>query len=191
MAGSYQQDEEMKKTQGGFYQQEPVVGIPYGYPPPAPGGQGSQSYAYAQVGQPMYPQPMMQAPPQQAVHYAYQQETNAYSAGMVPRNAIYGPPNGIPLRETFFADTPAPFECSHCGKSGVTRVDSRPSLAAGVACMMTLVGVCFLFKGCDCLWHKEHYCQNCGEKVAEFKKSDPCLLMDPPQWQQQSFALPS
>ncbi|CAM6094924.1 unnamed protein product [Calypogeia fissa] len=196
MTGVYQQEEEMKKVQGGYYSQEPAVGIPYGYAPPGP-GQASSGYGHPYPVQTPYPpqafsQPAMHVTPlEQGPNYAYHQNTNPYQAGMVPPNAIYGPPNGIPLRETFFADTPAPFECPHCGKSGVTQVKSSPSLAACVACMVSIVGVCFLCKGCDCLWHKEHYCPNCGEKVADFKKSDPCMVMDPPQWQQMSFALPA
>lgn len=98
------------------------MGIPYGYPPSAPSQASAPGYEYAYPAQ-SYPQSGMQAPPQQqAVNYAYHQNSNPYQAGMIPPNAIYGPPNGIPLRETFFADTPAPFECPHCGKSGVTRV---------------------------------------------------------------------
>ena len=153
----------MKTSQGGSHQQEPVVGIP-----------------------------VTQIPPQaQAVLYAMHQNANPYQRGMIPPNAIYGPPDGVALRETFYADTPAPFVCPHCGQSGVTRVTSKPSWAACIACMVSLVGVCFLCKGCDCLWHKQHHCPNCGEKVADYRKADPCLVMDPSQWQQNSFALPA
>ncbi|KAL2630784.1 hypothetical protein R1flu_015470 [Riccia fluitans] len=196
MAGSYQTDGEAKNT-GGQYS-EPVMGIPYGYPPQGqsaygypPPPQGSAPYGYGQqASQPMYQQqPVMQAPPQQSVYY--QPVSTAHLAGMIPVNALYGPPpTGVSIRETFFADTPAPIECPNCGRTGMTEVKSKPSLAACVACAMSIVGVCFLFKSCDCLWHKEHYCHNCGEKVAEVKK-DPCLCVDPPSWQQQSFAIPS
>lgn len=98
---------------------------------------------------------------------------------------------------------------------------SKPSLAAVVGCMMPMMlGICFLCPSMDCLWHKYHYCPSCGEKVcsflfmmytlqlkyqlsflcnlfanllqvADFEKSDPCLVMDPPQWVQESFALPA
>lgn len=53
----------------------------------------------------------------------------------------------------------------HCG---FTVCRSTPSLASCVACMMTIVGVCFLSRSCDCLWHKQHFCENCGEKVLSF-----------------------
>ncbi|KAL9266528.1 GSH-induced LITAF domain protein-like protein [Drosera capensis] len=53
----------------------------------------------------------------------------------------------------------------------VTR--SKISLAAVVGCMMPMMlGVC------------------CGEKVADFEKPGPCLVMDPPNWEQRSFAVP-
>jgi len=85
---------------------EPQLGIPY--PGPAYG------YPAAPV---MTMAPPQQMPPQYYVHQ------NPYSAGMRPPNAIYGPPPpGMGLQETFFADTPAPFECSHCGKPGLTNV---------------------------------------------------------------------
>ncbi|KAL3688725.1 hypothetical protein R1sor_015034 [Riccia sorocarpa] len=189
MAGGYQPDEG-KRNDGGQYS-EPAMGIPYGYPP-----QGASAYAYpappqgyGQQGQPMYQQqPVMHAPPQQSVYY--NPVSTAHLAGMIPANALYGPPpTGVSIRETIFEDTPAPFECPSCGKTGMTEVRSKPSLAAFVACAMSIVGVCFLFKSCDCLWDKDHYCHNCGEKVGEVKK-DPCLCVDPPSWQRQSFAIP-
>jgi len=100
---------------------------------------------------------------------------------------------------------------------------SKPSLASVVACMMPfMMGVCFLCPSMDCLWHKYHYCPNCGEKVGplpthhavfyrdkfcfqvcspiflcwtlqvgEFRKSDPCLVVDAPRWSEPSFAVPA
>ncbi|GLJ17304.1 hypothetical protein SUGI_0300450 [Cryptomeria japonica] len=147
--------------------EEPAVGIPYAYP-----------------AKPM--QTVMTPPPQQFYY------TNPYQAGITPPNAIFGYSEGIPLRETVFRDTPAPFECPHCSKSGLTTVRSKPSVAACVACMMPfMLGVCFLCPAMDCLWHKQHYCPNCGEKVADFEKSDPCAVADVPHWIQESFALPA
>nr|GMD53146.1 GSH-induced LITAF domain protein [Ipomoea batatas] len=180
--------------------EEPAIGIPYNpaYQAPAP-------------------------PPQQ--QYFVQQ--NPYQAGVIPPNAIVGDPKGIPIQQTMYRDTPAPFNCIHCGNSGLTLVKlwavqvltsadlvcqspssmgvsvfpfqiikmvvsrSKPSLAACVGCMMPMMlGVCFLCPSMDCLWHKYHYCPSCKEKVADFEKSDPCIVMDPPQWKELSFALP-
>ncbi|KAF9607099.1 hypothetical protein IFM89_032215 [Coptis chinensis] len=132
-----------------------------------------------------------------AVGIPYQQQQgyyvghNLYQAGMVPPNAIYDDPKGIPLQQTIFRDTPAPFNCVYCGSSGVTTIKSKPSLAAAVACLVPFgLGICFLCPSGDCLWHKYHYCPNCKEKVADFEKSDACMVMDPPQWSQTSFAVP-
>lgn len=154
---------------------EPVIGIPYAYPSTATYGQTQHTMA----------------PPYQHVSMQYFAHENPYQRGMIPPDAVYSAPNGIPLRETVYRDTPAPFECPHCGRPGVTSVKSKPSLAACVACMVSLVGVCFICPGFDCLWHKQHYCPNCGQKVAEFSKSDPCAVMDATQWQQPSFAIPA
>ncbi|KAG6524613.1 hypothetical protein ZIOFF_014548 [Zingiber officinale] len=151
---------------------EPALGVPYGY-------------AYGQEA----PQPQ----PQPKVYYVGQ---NPYQAGAIPPNAVYGDPKGIPLQQTMYRDTPAPFQCVFCGSSGLTTVRniqiSKPSLAAVVGCMMPfMLGVCFLCPSMDCLWHKYHYCPNCQQKVADFEKSDPCLVMDPPHWQEMSFAVPA
>uniref|UniRef100_A0A0D9VGD5 LITAF domain-containing protein n=1 Tax=Leersia perrieri TaxID=77586 RepID=A0A0D9VGD5_9ORYZ len=103
-----------------------------------------------------------------------------------------GAPKGVPLQQTMFRDTPAPFHCQSCGAAAVSSVRSKPSLASVVACMMPfMMGVCFLCPSMDCLWHKDHYCPSCGEKVAEFKKSDPCLVVDPTRWSEPSFAVPA
>eukprot|EP00249_Psilotum_nudum_P010161 c22373_g1_i3 orf=510-1004(+) len=150
---------------------EPAIGVPYAYPP--------------------MPAQTVTVPPYQQAPFQYYSHDNPYQAGMIPPNAIFDIPRSIPLGETVYADTPAPFECPNCGKPGVTVVKSKPSLAACVACMMSLVGVCFLCPGLDCLWHKEHYCPNCGQKVADFRKSDPCAIVDKTQWFQPSFAVPA
>ncbi|XP_057484907.1 GSH-induced LITAF domain protein-like [Actinidia eriantha] len=142
---------------------EPAIGIPY----PA---------AY-------------QAPMGQQQYYV---GSNPYQAGMIPPNAVVGDPKGIPIQQTIYRDTPAPFNCLYCGDSGLTTIRSKPSLASVVGCMMPLMlGVCFLCPSMDCLWHKYHYCPNCKEKVADFEKSDPCAVMDPPHWTEPSFALPA
>ncbi|CAL1383521.1 unnamed protein product [Linum trigynum] len=122
----------------------------------------------------------------------YYASQNPYQAGVIPPNAVFGDPKGIPLQQTMFHDTPAPFNCVYCGSSGITNVRSKPSLAAVVGCMMPfMLGVCFLCPSMDCLWHKYHYCPSCKEKVGQFEKTDPCLVVDLPQWKQQSFALPA
>ncbi|XP_057771260.1 GSH-induced LITAF domain protein-like isoform X2 [Salvia miltiorrhiza] len=117
---------------------------------------------------------------------------NPYQAGTIPPNAIVGDPKGIPLQQTIYRDTPAPFNCPYCGGSGITTVKAKPSLAAVVGCMMPfMLGVCFLCPSMDCLWHKYHYCPSCNEKIADFEKSDICSVMDPPHYIQESFALPA
>ncbi|KAK8985353.1 hypothetical protein V6N11_068615 [Hibiscus sabdariffa] len=79
---------------------------------------------------------------------------------------IYGDPGGIPIRQTMFHDTPAPFRCPYCGNSGLTFIRSKLSLAAMVACTMPfMLGICFLCPSMDCLWHKYHYCPHCAAKV--------------------------
>ncbi|ERN06164.1 hypothetical protein AMTRI_Chr06g192530 [Amborella trichopoda] len=145
-------------------EEEAVVGIPYGY--------GNA-------------QPMV--PPQ-----TYYTAPNPYQAGMIPSNVIYGDPKGVPLQQTIYRDTPAPFNCVYCGSSGLTNVRSKPSLASVVACMMPfMLGVCFLCPSMDCLWHKYHYCPSCGEKVAHFEKKDICAVADPVHWTEESFAVPA
>ncbi|XP_002985838.2 GSH-induced LITAF domain protein [Selaginella moellendorffii] len=155
---------------------EPVIGVPYAYPPSA-GAIPANGVIY-----PPLVAPQQMPPP----HYQEQQ----HFLGSVPPNAIVGHPNGIPLLETVFGDTPAPFVCSHCGTAGVTRIKSKISLATFVACLISC-GVCFLCPSCDCLWHKEHFCPSCSTKVAEFTKSDPCAVIDPMQWLQPSYAIPA
>ncbi|CAI9775269.1 unnamed protein product [Fraxinus pennsylvanica] len=72
--------------------EEPAIGIPY-------------NAAY-------------QAPmPQQ-----YYVGENPYQSGAVPPNAVVGDPKGIPLQQTIYRDTPAPFNCLHCGSTGITSV---------------------------------------------------------------------
>ncbi|KAL4384683.1 hypothetical protein GQ457_15G003170 [Hibiscus cannabinus] len=129
---------------------------------------------------------------QPAIGVPYYVGVNPYQAGMVPPNAIYGDPKGIPIQQTMYRDTPAPFNCPYCGNSGLTHVRSKPSLAAVVGCMMPfMLGICFLCPSMDCLWHKYHHCPKCNEQVASFEKSDPCAVVDVPQWAQESFAVPA
>lgn len=47
---------------------------------------------------------------------------NPYQRGGIPPNAIFGDPMGIPIQQTIYRDTPAPFSCVFCGSSGVTQV---------------------------------------------------------------------
>lgn len=164
-------EQELKGLENG----RPAIGIPCAYP----------SVASAQDTE------HIMVPPYQQMPIQYYANESPYQGGMIPPNAIYDGPNGIPLRETVFRDTPAPFECPYCGTPGVTTVKSRPSFAACVACMISVVGVCFICPGLDCLWHKQHYCPRCGQKVADFSKSDLCTVMDVAQWCQPSFAIPA
>ncbi|XP_068667101.1 GSH-induced LITAF domain protein-like [Aristolochia californica] len=144
--------------------EDPAIGVPYPYP---------ANY------QPSAPQ-------------QFYIDQNPYQAGMIPPNVVFGDPRGIPLRQTMYKDTPAPFQCIYCGNSGVTTVKSKPSLAALVGCLMPFgMGVCFLCPCTDCLWHKYHHCPSCGQKVAEFEKHDACIIVDPPQWTEHSFAVPA
>ncbi|KAL5724451.1 hypothetical protein ACHQM5_007715 [Ranunculus cassubicifolius] len=139
------------------------------------------------------PPPMYQANPMSRNQYHEYPpgQHPAYQAGMIPPNAIYDHPRGVPLQQTIYRDTPAPFSCVYCGSSGVTTVKSKPSLAAAVGCIMPFgLGCCFLCPSMDCLWHKYHYCPSCNEKVADFEKTDACLVIDPPQWSETSFAVP-
>ncbi|KAH7445619.1 hypothetical protein KP509_01G018000 [Ceratopteris richardii] len=157
--------------------EEPAVGVPYAYPYAVAAPYTNQHV----TARPYHPVPLQ----------AFSCE-NPYQQGVIPPNAIFKVhPNGVPLQQSIYRDTPAPFECPHCGSPGLTDVKSKPSLAACVACMVSIVGVCFICPAFDCLWHKQHHCPSCGEKVADFKKSDPCMVMDPAQWFQSSFAVPS
>ncbi|XP_061991309.1 GSH-induced LITAF domain protein [Rosa rugosa] len=153
-----------------------------GYPPPP--HQAEMSKMPPQQQPPVMGEPVMGVP-----YYVHE---NPYQAGMVPPNAIYGDPKGVPLQQTIYRDTPAPFNCLYCGDTGLTQVRSKPSLASVVGCLMCCgCGFCFLLRSMDCLWHKYHYCSHCHQKVAEFEKSDPCIVMDPPNWTEASFAVPA
>uniref|UniRef100_I1KZF9 LITAF domain-containing protein n=1 Tax=Glycine max TaxID=3847 RepID=I1KZF9_SOYBN len=91
---------------------------------------------------------------------------NEYQRGIIPPNAVFGDPKGIPIQQTIYRDTPAPFNCPYCAHTALTTVRSKPSLAAFVGCLMPMMlGVCFLCPSMDCLWHKYHYCPKCQEKV--------------------------
>ncbi|KAL8112214.1 GSH-induced LITAF domain protein [Apium graveolens] len=125
-------------------------------------------------------------------YYVAQNEAPIIYNSRYPPNAIFGDPKGIPIQQTIFRDTPAPFQCPHCSNSSLTTIRSKPSLAATVACMMPfMLGFCFLCPSMDCLWHKFHYCPSCSQKVADFEKTDPCIVMDPPNWTEPSYALPA
>ncbi|XP_052184325.1 GSH-induced LITAF domain protein-like [Diospyros lotus] len=140
--------------------------------------------------------PNFHSPPMQLQFDHHHQEyycvaENPYQAGLIPTHAVFDDPKAIPIQQTIYRDTPAPFNCVFCGNSGLTTVRSKPSLAALVGCMMPMMlGVCFLYPSMDCLWHKYHYCPSCKEKVFDFEKSDPCAVMDLSHWTQPSFALP-
>ena len=59
---------------------------------------------------------------QPVVGVPYYAGQNPYQAGAIPPNAIVGDPKGIPIQQTMYRDTPAPFNCVYCGNSGVTFV---------------------------------------------------------------------
>ncbi|KAJ9549401.1 hypothetical protein OSB04_021944 [Centaurea solstitialis] len=157
--------------------EEPVMGIPYNPNHPAPNPN---------------PNPNPNPHPYQPSQSQYYLGRDTHQAGKIPANAVVGDPKGVPLQQTIYRDTPAPINCVLCGKSGLTNVKSKPSLAAFVGCMMPfMLGVCFLCPTMDCLWHKYHFCPHCNEKLAQFEKNDACAVVDPHSWWQQSFALPA
>lgn len=79
--------------------EEPAIGIPY-----------NAAYQYNH------------APMPQQIHHQYYVGENPYQAGTIPPNAVVEDPKGIPIQQTIYRDTPAPFNCLHCGSSGVTTV---------------------------------------------------------------------
>lgn len=81
--------------------QEPAIGIPY-----------DATYQAA----------MHQQQHHHQVHHHYYVGNNPYQAGMIPPNALFGDPKGIPIQQTMYKDTCAPFNCLHCGSTGLTTV---------------------------------------------------------------------
>ena len=57
-----------------------------------------------------------------AVGVPYYIGQNPYQAGAVPPNAIVDNPKGIPIQQTIYRDTAAPFNCAYCGNTGITTV---------------------------------------------------------------------
>jgi len=47
---------------------------------------------------------------------------NEYQRGMIPPYAVVGDPKGIPIHQTIYRDTPAPFNCPYCGATALTTV---------------------------------------------------------------------
>jgi len=47
---------------------------------------------------------------------------NEYQRGVIPPNAVVGDPKGIPIQQTIYRDTPAPFNCPYCGTTALTTV---------------------------------------------------------------------
>lgn len=91
--------------------QEPVMGIPAYQAPPAP----PQMYYQQQQQQP-------------GGGYYVPQNNNNYNNqhpiynSRFPPNAIFGDPKGVPIHQTIFRDTPAPFHCPHCSNSALTTI---------------------------------------------------------------------
>lgn len=52
----------------------------------------------------------------------YYPNQNPYQNGIIPPDAVYGDPKGVPLRQTIFRDTPAPIICAYCASSGLSNV---------------------------------------------------------------------
>ncbi|KAL6899860.1 hypothetical protein ACP4OV_006518 [Aristida adscensionis] len=74
----------------------------------------------AAAGEPALGVPYHPAEVQGHSHYY---APDPYAAGMPPPNAIYaGAPKGVPLQQTMFRDTPAPFHCQACGAAAVSSV---------------------------------------------------------------------
>ncbi|KAL6011723.1 hypothetical protein ACLOJK_002187 [Asimina triloba] len=174
---------------------QPALGIPYPYQ--------------------ANPQPPMQGP-------------HPHQDGLIPPNAVFGDPKGIPLQQTMFKDTPAPFNCVYCGSSGLTDVSCvlrfadlesmgvQETISVGdlrgfssrvepmeMAVDRTTVDnqLCkvLLSKLLDDLEqqkpllssHVEEialHARHAIQTVAEFEKSDICIVMDPPRWTEESFA---
>lgn len=61
-------------------------------------------------------------PLHQHQNQGYYVRENPYQSGLIPPNAVFDDPKGIPLQQTIFRDTPAPFNCVYCGSSGITNV---------------------------------------------------------------------
>ena len=45
-----------------------------------------------------------------------------YERNGIPPNAIIGDPKGIPIQQTIYRDTPAPFNCPHCANTSLTTI---------------------------------------------------------------------
>lgn len=61
--------------------------------------------------------------PVMGVPYYVGQTHNPYQEGIIPQNAFVGDPKGVPIQQTIYRDTPAPFNCLYCGNSGLTLVE--------------------------------------------------------------------
>jgi lipopolysaccharide-induced tumor necrosis factor-alpha factor len=45
-----------------------------------------------------------------------------YEGRGIPPNAVVGDPKGIPIQQTIYRDTPAPFNCPYCSNTSLTIV---------------------------------------------------------------------
>ncbi|WRX14968.1 hypothetical protein QQP08_007455 [Theobroma cacao] len=122
---------------------------------------------------------------QPVVGVPYYVGMNPYQAGMVPPNAIYADPKGIPIQQTMYRDTPAPFNCPFCGNSGLTVVRYLPLTPFLAFYSLPIPTIRFLKLGNFVLIDMRIL------SVASFEKSDPCAVVDVPQWKQESFAVPA
>eukprot|EP00897_Mesotaenium_endlicherianum_P005791 jgi/Mesen1/523/ME000104S10615 len=167
-------------------QGEPAIGIPYapnqqglasnqGY---VQGNSSFQSYAPNSNFQGSYPpggyQPTM-APPQSNIMHIQTQQGPFYDSA-IPTGAIVNHPGALNIRETFYGDTPAPFQCPNCGQKGLTNVRSSLSVAACLGCVITMEAAFGINNTIA------------QPAVGEFRKNDPCAVVDPPQWTRPSYA---
>lgn len=156
---------------------EPTIGIPYVSP-------GVPLLPRGRYENPLYVTSPVVAPPRQ-----WDCTDFTDTSGLPPR-AITRNLRGLRLAYTFYGDTSAPFECVFCGYGGMTDVKSLMSVPAVVACLVTILGICFLCSD-NCFKHKRHCCPNCNTEVAVFRKTDPCMIVDPKSWKKISYAVPA
>ncbi|PRQ37645.1 hypothetical protein RchiOBHm_Chr4g0404941 [Rosa chinensis] len=98
---------------------------------------------------------------------------------------VYGDPRGVLLQHTICRDSPAPFNCLYCGDTRLT-----DGLILGLKIFDVIDGWDLIFDAI-CGLKKIISKPSLASVVAEFEKSDPCIVMDPPNWTEASFAGPA
>lgn len=61
------------------------------------------------------------------VPVSYESE-NQYQKGVIPPNAFVGDPKGVPIHQTIYRDTPAPFNCPFCANTSLTTIKYSSSI---------------------------------------------------------------